>query len=403
MKLETRRSMPPSISSLPIGSSSSSLLTSKGSAMKITPPTNIAPANSRSGFTLVELLVVIAIIGVLIGLLLPAVQSARESSRRSSCVNNLKQVGLALHGYADKNVSGGDNRFPYIAYKNYNGGNMTSHPTNVANGGKITSFHVHWGPNVSWIVQILPFLEESPCYDTWVTNTNNFAPSGGSFYNIGSYNNSTAPPGEISTGKLISSLACPSYTGDLAINGTAVGSASGGMYAGWSVDMYRRMGTTSTKNDKTGLSCYRANFGVVRSGANDMNGVDGTGALDWVRKKGFKDFTDGTSKTVMVLESALGQPWFAHIMPASVSSTAAAPATLTGSTWSVSSPDGAVVNQARKDFYFLANIGLGSEHPGGGAVVMADGSTNFVRFDGLSPQVWLSLLSAQSGEPSQLP
>src|SRR5882757_10314513 len=69
--------------------------------------------DSMRGFTLVELLVVIAIIGVLVALLLPAVQYARESARTTQCKSNLRQIGLALDQYVDK--QGARGKFPDAA------------------------------------------------------------------------------------------------------------------------------------------------------------------------------------------------------------------------------------------------------------------------------------------------
>jgi prepilin-type N-terminal cleavage/methylation domain-containing protein/prepilin-type processing-associated H-X9-DG protein len=99
---------------------------------------NAAP---RRGFTLIELLVVIAIIGVLIALLLPAVQSAREAARRAQCSNNLKQIGIAMHNYAD--AMGG---FPPTAF-------AARRPDLEQFGG--------------WGVQILGYIEQSQVYQAY--------------------------------------------------------------------------------------------------------------------------------------------------------------------------------------------------------------------------------------------
>ena len=98
--------------------------------------------HTHDGFTLVELLVVIAIIGVLVALLLPAVQAAREAARRCSCLNNISQLALATHNYEFAN----------------------EHlPTGVINpDGPIRSEAE--GQHVSWLVQVLPYIEQPNAY-----------------------------------------------------------------------------------------------------------------------------------------------------------------------------------------------------------------------------------------------
>src|SRR5580658_4847851 len=101
----------------------------------------------RRAFTLIELLVVIAIIAVLIALLLPAMQAAREAARRAQCVNNLKQIGLALFNYENQITV-----FPpgYIDYQN----------------NSIYTPDLDMGPGWGWAAMVLPNLEQQPLYNS---------------------------------------------------------------------------------------------------------------------------------------------------------------------------------------------------------------------------------------------
>ncbi|QGQ23513.1 DUF1559 domain-containing protein [Gimesia benthica] len=98
----------------------------------------------RRGFTLIELLVVIAIIAILIALLLPAVQQAREAARRSTCKNNLKQIGLALHNYHDTHRT-----FPQMEVESR----------------RTAADDIPTESYLAWSTMILPFMDQTPLYN----------------------------------------------------------------------------------------------------------------------------------------------------------------------------------------------------------------------------------------------
>lgn len=120
------------------------------------PPRDRSLRETARGFTLVELLVVIAIIGVLVSLLLPAIQSAREAARRVQCQNNIRQIGVAVINYEAANQG-----LPAFS-------ELVTFPPNTPTGQLRTD--LPGAMKFSWIVRILPYLEEQQLYDQFNFN-----------------------------------------------------------------------------------------------------------------------------------------------------------------------------------------------------------------------------------------
>ncbi|EDL59899.1 DUF1559 family PulG-like putative transporter [Gimesia maris] len=204
----------------------------------------------KRGFTLIELLVVIAIIAILIALLLPAVQQAREAARRSTCKNNLKQIGLALHNYHDSHRT-----FPPGA---------VWYGVGVApeNGRDAL-----WG--TTWVVQVLPFMDQGPLYN----NYNMSLPARSANSNTGSS----------VLRAIIPSLKCPSQT---------------------KVDRSRLTQDHDGFSRITYAAAVGSGSALTRSDHNNTR----RGMFSAVGQYGAKirDVEDGTSNTIMLGEIVVG-------------------------------------------------------------------------------------------------
>jgi prepilin-type N-terminal cleavage/methylation domain-containing protein/prepilin-type processing-associated H-X9-DG protein len=219
---------------------------------------------NRRGFTLIELLVVIAIIAVLIALLLPAVQAAREAARRAQCVNNMKQIGIALHNYHDTNGA-----FPPGALIRY----LLGNPSSTAYNNGDCSVHV----------RILPYIEQSALYNAANMNFGFFNVTDG-----GQVKNSTVSVTALAT------FTCPSSP-----------------TPGWNMS-----GTSGYTARATGNS-YFASMGSSLEFASNQSKGPPNGPFPYYGVNGhairIADITDGTSNTAGFGEWKIGSGILANL------------------------------------------------------------------------------------------
>jgi prepilin-type N-terminal cleavage/methylation domain-containing protein/prepilin-type processing-associated H-X9-DG protein len=324
---------------------------------------------ARPGFTLVELLVVIAIIGILIALLLPAVQAAREAARRSQCLNNQKQLALALQNYHD-----GQKVLPP-------GGIWLATGAPSPDGR-----NPNWG--ATWVTMLLPYFEQVQLYNQ---------------YNFG--RPARHAQNQPATSQKIAALVCPSSE-----NLTQPLTQSGGIFA---------------------KGNYGANFASDDAfSIGDWDNPLLSGVISAVAARGrtLDEIKDGTSNTLVTSEvlgmdvQDDGRGAWAHVCGPVVSANSSiycaqsgANCTYTGVVTFIYTPNRSLPGLERDqpahcggdaNFRYCddntgagAGIGARSRHPGGVNFALADGSARFAS-ETISPRIWRDLFTPHGREAS---